>query len=593
MSLKIVNIYYSNSVFRDIAESLENVFTSRDISVNITHNLNKDDPNTWILFGINELPPSTLLPEKYIVYQLEQISVKGNKWLTEKYIQLMKGAKQVWDYSLKNVNLLGSHGVKNVLHVPISYTKNMRVIDNTSIPSDDKDIDILFMGSISLRRKELLHKLQDAGYNVNIADGGLWGEDRINLLKRAKAVINIHYYGEDSPLEMARLSVLLANKCFIISEIGGEPGLDKKLGKGVVFGKYDELFKLCKKYLVPDMVLKRNEIAREGFRVFSEKPYLIPNNFYKMVKDSVSVDSLGDKGEEIKPISASDKIDAISLRMDSDGYPSIQVPELKEYPLVSITTITKNRKLFTSMMLHQVEKMDYPKDKLEWIIVDDSDILEDYEFIKSNVNTLLGKKIKITCIHLTSADKNSISSKRNLAAEKASGEYICHVDDDDYYFHHSLKTKVAFLEHYKKTKGCIGSTKLPVYNLTDDTSVIYETNGLPEASMVYSKSFWAEKGFSEHIEGEGYPFTSGRREQCLDIPYLFSMIAVNHGKNVTGKTRLYTGNTNNHKASKKVEDSDRETITNLLEAMDDETADILLSIKGYMNRPRVTVEDTL
>jgi hypothetical protein len=590
MSLKIVNIYYSNSVFRDIAESLEHVFNGRGITVNITHNLNKDDPNTWILFGINELPPSTLLPEKYIVYQLEQISVKGNKWLTEKYIQLMKGAKQVWDYSLKNVNLLVSHGVKNVLHVPISYTKNMRVIDNTSIPSDDKDIDILFMGSISLRRKELLHKLRDSGYNVNIADGGLWGEDRINLLKRAKAVINIHYYGEDSPLEMARLSVLLANKCFIISEIGGEPSLDKKVGKGVVFGKYDDLFKLCKKYLIPDMVLKRNEIAREGFRVFSEKSYLIPNHFYKIINDSIDTKASLEKGEEIRPISSSDKIEAIALRMDSDGYPSIQVPELKEYPLVSITTVTKNRKLFTSMMLHQVEKMDYPNNKLEWIIVDDSDILEDFEFIKSTVNSLLGKKIKITCIHLDG--KNTISSKRNLAADRAIGEYICHLDDDDYYFHHSLKTKVAFLEHYKKTKSCIGSTKLPVYNLTDDTSVIYETNGLPEASMVYAKSFWAEKGFTEHLEGEGYPFTMGRRERCLDIPYLFSMVAVNHGKNVTGKTRLYTGNTN-HKASKTLEGGEREAITNLIEAMDDETVDILLSIKGYMNRPRVTVEDTL
>jgi len=347
MSLKIVNIYYSNSVFGDIAESLEHVFTARGITVNMTHNLNKDDSNMWILFGVNELPPSTLLPENYIIFQLEQISVKGNKWLTEKYLQLMKGAKQVWDYSLKNVNLLVSRGIKNVLHVPISYTKNMRVIDNTIIPNAEKDIDILFMGSISLRRKELLEKLRESGYNVHIADGGLWGDERVDLLKRSKSVINIHYYGEDSPLEMARLSVLLANKCFIISETGGEHSLDKRVGKGVVFGKYDELLKLCKKYLVPEMASKRNEIAREGFRVFSEKAYLIPNNFYKLINSSVSVDFM-DKGDLIKPIRSSDKIDAVPLHMDSDGYPSIQVPELKDYPTVSIVTVTKNRKLFTS-----------------------------------------------------------------------------------------------------------------------------------------------------------------------------------------------------------------------------------------------------
>jgi hypothetical protein len=172
-----------------------------------------------------------------------------------------------------------------------------------------------------------------------------------------------------------------------------------------------------------------------------------------------------------------------------------------------------------------------------------------------------------------------------MGVEMATGTYICHIDDDDYYFPNSLKNKVAFLEHFKG-KRCIGSCKLPVYNLTDDTSVIYETNQLPEASMVYAKSFWEEKKFKEHIEGEGYPFTMGRREQCLDMPYIFSMIAVNHGKNVTGKTRLYTGTAKS--ATKK--NGTKDVVTNLLEAMDDETQDILCSIKSYMNKPRDLVD---
>ena len=71
------------------------------------------------------------------------------------------------------------------------------------------------------------------------------------------------------------------------------------------------------------------------------------------------------------------------------------------------------------------------------------------------------------------------------------------------------------------------------------------------------------------------------------MPYVFSMIAVNHGKNVTGKTRLYTGNTKTP-SKKSVESKD--IVTNLLEAMDDESQDILCSIKSYMNRPRVVIE---
>jgi hypothetical protein len=592
MNLSVVNIYYSNSVFRDIADSLDCVFKKRNLIVNVTHSIDKDDVNLWVLFGANELPPSTLLPQNYVVYQLEQISVGGNKWLTEKYLEIMKGAKQVWDYSLKNVNKLTQGGVKNVLHVPINYSDNLEVVDCTKYPDSEKDIDILFMGSISPRRKELLERLKTiVGAKIMIADGGLWGEERLELLKRSKIVINIHYYGPDSLLEMARLSILLANRSFIISESGGDASMDKRLEKGVIFGKYDDLVNLCKKYLRPEMATKKVLIAREGYKIFKEKAYQIPINFYKLVNQFNTGVIGGVKGDVIAPIASSDKIQEIPLRMDSDGYHTVQVPELKEYPTVSIITPTKNRKVFTSMMIHQVEKLDYPRDKLEWIIVDDSDSIEDYEYIKEGVESVIGKKIKTVCIHLTG--KNTVSDKRNMAVEKASGTYICHVDDDDYYFHNSLKTKISFLENMAG-KACIGSTRLPVYNLLDGTSVIYETNGLPEATMVYKKAFWAEKHFKEHLEGEGYPFTMGRREQCLDIPYLFSIVAVNHGKNVTGKTRLYTGDVNKiHNNKKKLVDSDRETITDLLEAMDDETQDILIGIKNYMKRPRVLIEDTV
>jgi hypothetical protein len=503
----------------------------------------------------------------------------------------MKGAKQVWDYSIKNVNKLSLGGVKNVLHVPINYSDNLEAVDCTKISESEKDIDILFMGSISPRRKDLLERLKTIdGAKIMIADGGLWGEERLGLIKRSKIVINIHYYGANSLLEMARLSILLANHSFIISETGGDASMDKRLDKGVIFGKYDELVTLCKKYLRSDMATKRTIVSREGYRIFREKLYQIPNNFYKLVSEFSTGSIGGNTGEVIAPVASGDKIQEIPLRMDSDGYHTVQVPELKEFPNVTIVTPTRNRKIFTAMMIHQVEKLDYPRDKLEWIIIDDSDILEDFEYIKECVDNVLGKKLQVKCLHLEG--KHTISDKRNMGVEKASGSYICHVDDDDYYFHNSLKTKIAFLENMEG-KSCIGSTRLPVYNLVDNTSIIYENNQLPEASMVYKKSFWEERHFKEHLEGEGYPFTMGRREQCLDIPYLFSVVAVNHGKNVTGKTRLYTGDVNlasRNGNKKKLVESERETITDLLEAMDDETQDILMGIKSYMKRPRIMTE---
>jgi hypothetical protein len=589
---KFVNIYYANAVFADAAESIRESLASR-MSVNLTHTLDATNTNVWILFGVNELPPSTILPENYIVFQLEQISVPNNKWLTQKYLDVMRGAKQVWEYSSLNVKLLHAKGLTNVFHVPIAYSKCLTKSSSTS-SSCKKDIDILFIGSINQRRKMLLEKLQAHGLTVEIRDGGLWGDERTTLLQRAKIHLNIHYHdGAGTVLEMARLSVLLANHCFIISETSSDTKLDKHIENGLIFGTYDKLYDLCLKYLSLDT--KRTQIAQKGYTLFSQTTFNFPINFFTLVKSCSLTSSDGAAaaatGQVLKPIASTDRIDAIKLHTDSDGLPAIQIPELTtpEYPTVSLLTPTRNRKLFASMMLHQVEHLDYPADKLEWIVVDDSDNPDDFTFIQNTLRTILGPKLKITCCYLP--PPNTISAKRNYAANLATGQYLCHIDDDDYYFEHSLKTKIAFLQHHHPHKRCIGSTKLAIYNLIDNTSIQCNTNQLPEASMTYTKSFWTEQGFAEHLEGEGYPFTMGRREQCLDLPYLFNMVAINHGTNITGKTRLFTGNSTEKLKTAATAATTAATTTNLFDIMDDETQDILSDIKKYIEKKNQPIND--
>lgn len=576
MNSKIVTIYFSNSVFRDIADSLSECLLEKNIQVFITHKLDCENKNMWILLGANELPPSTLLPPNYILYQLEQICLKNNTWLTDKYIDLMRRAKSVWDYSKKNIYTLSKYGII-AQFMPIRYSKCLRKCNNYINKDSEIDIDILFIGSINPRRLKILEGLKLKGYKVMMADGGVWGDDRIQLLKRSKCVINIHFYSDESPLEMARVSILLANTCFVISEKGGDSNLEKELAKGIVFTHYKDLIKTCDKYLSDGMQKNREEIAKKGFSIFSNRLFSLPTNFIKLLKpyNNTIVDT--DRGEEIKPISDSNKIQKIETLIDSDGFSSIRVPDIHELPTVCLITPTRNRKHFISMALHQVENLDYPRDKLEWIIIDDSDDKESFDYIQTSVHNLLSNKMKCTMVHLD--NKQTISYKRNLAITKTKAKYIAHIDDDDYYFPHSLKNKVALLEHHGKS--CIGNTELPVYNLIEDSSIITTSNYLPEASMVYLRSFWEQRNFSEHLQGEGYPFTMGRRNELLDIHYLFSMIAINHGSNITGKTRLFTGDTSSV-SSKKLSTSSKQVIHNLLDAMNEESQDILSSIKRYI-----------
>jgi glycosyltransferase involved in cell wall biosynthesis len=94
----------------------------------------------------------------------------------------------------------------------------------------------------------------------------------------------------------------------------------------------------------------------------------------------------------------------------------------KKYPFVSICTPTFNRRPFVPMMLKCFEHQTYPKDRIEWIIIDDgTDKIED-----------LVKHIP-QVKYFKYDEKLTLGKKRNLSNEKSIGEIIVYMDDDDYY----------------------------------------------------------------------------------------------------------------------------------------------------------------
>ena len=54
----------------------------------------------------------------------------------------------------------------------------------------------------------------------------------------------------------------------------------------------------------------------------------------------------------------------------------LELPEMSddELPTVSILTPTGNRPHFVRLMFRNWNAIDYPKNKLEWVIVDDGDV---------------------------------------------------------------------------------------------------------------------------------------------------------------------------------------------------------------------------
>ena len=204
----------------------------------------------------------------------------------------------------------------------------------------------------------------------------------------------------------------------------------------------------------------------------------------------------------------------------------------EELPYVSIVTPTYERRKLIYMAIRNFNEFNYPKHKLEWIILDDS---------KDSMEDIIPKDSRIHYIHIPD-QHYSISKKRNIGADYANYDYILHMDDDDYYPPESILARVKLLMKYKdKGIECVGSSSIGIYNIINKNSSISSDGdtSLSEASMGYTKNFWKERPFDEtELTGEYGGFIFGRFDKIMDVPYSFILIAFTHSKNYTGLRKL-------------------------------------------------------
>ena len=91
-------------------------------------------------------------------------------------------------------------------------------------------------------------------------------------------------------------------------------------------------------------------------------------------------------------------------------------------PFVSVCTPTYNRRHFIPFLIKNFLAQTYPKELMEWVIIDDGedsvqDLFEGVECVK----------------YFRYEEKMKLGRKRNLMHEKCKGDIIIYMDDDDYY----------------------------------------------------------------------------------------------------------------------------------------------------------------
>ena len=139
----------------------------------------------------------------------------------------------------------------------------------------------------------------------------------------------------------------------------------------------------------------------------------------------------------------------------NNGKPTITDAEIQKrnekYPFVSVCTPTFNRRPFIQGMLQCFNHQTYPKDRMEWIIIDDgTDKIEELVVEHPNV-----KYFKYDV-------KMTLGRKRNLMHEKSKGDILVYMDDDDYYPPQRVSHAVEKLQENKQVL-CAGSSQLYIY----------------------------------------------------------------------------------------------------------------------------------
>jgi glycosyltransferase involved in cell wall biosynthesis len=248
---------------------------------------------------------------------------------------------------------------------------------------------------------------------------------------------------------------------------------------------------------------------------------------------------------------------------DDDGNYVLKMYDIadEDLPPVTIITPTYRRKTLFEIAIRNFQNFEYPAEKLNWIILDDSPEGDDIESILPHDN-------RISYLRMEGGEQPlTIAQKRNIGCQRATTEFIVFMDDDDYYPPMSVLVRVKMLSMYM-TVGirCVGCTRIGVHDLVTNHSTISSDSPISfsEASMAFLRAFWEEQQFNDAtIKGEHKDVMENRLDQCMTIPYEHVIYAINHRTNFTKEIRDVKPNT--------LKNRDTNKTMNFMETWDEET----------------------
>jgi len=220
----------------------------------------------------------------------------------------------------------------------------------------------------------------------------------------------------------------------------------------------------------------------------------------------------------------------------------------KLLPFVSLCTPTFNRRPFFDMAIRCFQHQIYPKERMEWIIIDDgTDKIED--------------KVKdIPQVRYFSyEEKMTLGKKRNLLHEKAKGDILVYFDDDDYYPPERVSHAVEILQKNPEY-NIAGSSEMHMYfkhNKKMYQFGPYTINHATAATFAFRKELLRETKYNENASlAEEKEFLKNYTIPLKQLDTEKTILVFSHIHNSFDKKRLLEQGMNKYiqPSTKKVED---------------------------------------
>ena len=540
-------IYYSHRAFAYIVSIYHAYLTKRQIAHQVVCSL-KDHTedqlanDTYIIIGFNAYQ-EPYLPKKIIVVQLEQSNALqwfGTIDKPSEYIKNLAHVQTIWDYSMNNCRWLKQYFQHHahITHPIVRYAPMGAHLICQQPTTANKSIDILFIGAMNDRRMDLLQQLVNHPRRPNVhIYTDVWGYKKRQLIRQAKFLINIHYYPQ-AILETVRLVEVLSEGTYVISETSSDKLLDRIYGNYITLCSYDKLITTALTSLDnwehnPQPYIQKVRRFQQERSMEHTLDTLFRSITTTVAQNAQSTTNLPDaKPLELAPLQS---IPKITVQKSQGEEILIKLPHLGQpLPKVSVVTITRGRPQFIPLMVYNWININYPRDKLEWIIVDDS--IQDYsQELFAQLNTYADRDTGNIKYTHSNTIYEQLGIKRNFAVEQATGDIIVMMDDDDLYYPDSVYNRVSALQ----VSRCVGVQQLDVYDTNHQGCYRINSNGISEASMAFWKSFWRERPFPVYspFKGEGIPFIVYRESQVITLPSCFVLLAITHKTNYTGDLR--------------------------------------------------------